>query len=333
MTLDRLALSRSTLDRAAERRNLPGHLDAVLADPAAAVLLVDGDQAPVSTGGEGPVLALVDPATALAFADKAWSDVRVERLYLGRDDADGREYVALARTVPPLKGSGLPKVPPGVPEQPEHALPGTRWAGLREVGTLLDDTAAGLLTATVAMARWHAGHPFCSRCGTATEPVQSGWARQCPNCGAEHYPRTDGAVIMVIVDDDGRILLGRQARWPERRYSCLAGFVEPGESLEAAVRREAREESGVVVGEVEYRGSQPWPFPASLMLGFRARAVTTAITVDGEELASARWWTREELALDVATGELLLPPPVSIARRLVEDWFGGPLRDGVDGWR
>jgi len=332
VTLDRLALSRSTLDRAAERRATPGLLDALLADPATAVLLVDGDLGPVSTGPDGPTLALVDPAVALAFADKAWSDARVERLYLGRDGA-GREHVTLARTVPPLKGSGLPKVPPGPPEEPEHALPDTRWAGLREVGTLLDDTAAGLLTASVALVHWHAGHPRCSRCGTATASVQAGWARECPNCGAEHYPRTDGAVIMAITDDAGRILLGRQVRWPEKRYSCLAGFVEPGESLEAAVRREAWEEAGVVVGEVEYRGSQPWPFPASLMLGFRARAVSTEITVDGEELASAHWWTREELGLDVATGELLLPPAVSIARRLVEDWYGGPLSDGGDVWR
>jgi len=183
------------------------------------------------------------------------------------------------------------------------------------------------------MAQWHAAHPFCARCGTRSEPVQSGWARSCPVCGAEHYPRTDGAVIMAIVDDEDRLLLGRQARWAEHRYSCLAGFVEPGESLEDAVRREAREEAGVVVGEVAYRGSQPWPFPASLMLGFRARAAGGEITVDGEELESARWWTREELALDVATGEVLLPPAVSIARRLVEDWFGGPLHDGQDAWR
>jgi NAD+ diphosphatase len=162
--------------------------------------------------------------------------------------------------------------------------------------------------------------------------IQSGWARSCPACGAEHYPRTDGAVIMAVTDADDRILLGRQATWPERRFSCLAGFVEPGESLEAAVRREVLEEAGVVVGEVTYRGSQPWPFPASLMLGFRGRALSTEITVDGTELAGARWWSREELALDIATGELLLPPAVSIARRLVEDWYGAPLRDGNEPW-
>ncbi|MFZ0160035.1 MAG: NAD(+) diphosphatase, partial [Kineosporiaceae bacterium] len=198
---------------------------------------------------------------------------------------------------------------------------------------LLDDTGAGILTAAVALAHWHRTHPRCSRCGEPTVAVQAGWARSCPACRAEHYPRTDPAVIMSIVDDAGRILLGRQAVWPEKRFSTLAGFVEPGESLEAAVRREVFEESGVRVGEVSYRGSQPWPFPSSLMLAFRGRATTTATTVDGVELAQARWWSREELALDVATGELLLPPPVSIARRLIEDWFGSTIRDGGGAWR
>jgi NAD+ diphosphatase len=138
---------------------------------------------------------------------------------------------------------------------------------------------------------------------------------------------------MAVVDEADRILLGRQARWPERRFSTLAGFVEPGESLEAAVRREVFEEAGVVVDEVVYRGSQPWPFPSSLMLGFFARATSTDIVVDGEELAQARWWSREELSLDLATGELLLPPTVSIARRLIEAWFGGPIRDAGEAWR
>ena len=338
MTLDRLALSRATVDRAAELRGQEGLLDRLLADVSTRVLLLDGDLAPV-TGGAVPTLALTDPATALALQEKAWApDARVVRLYLGHDapgpDGPGPHHVALARLEPPLKGGGLPRAQAGPPSQPEHALPGTRWASLREVGTLLDDTAAGLLTTAVAMAHWHAGHAHCSRCGTATDVVQSGWSRLCPRCGGEHYPRTDGAAIMAITDADDRILLGRHVNWPQRRYSCLAGFVEPGESLEAAVRREVWEEAGVVVGEVSYRGSQPWPFPASLMLGFRGRALGTGITVDGAELESARWWTREELALDVATGELLLPPPVSIARRLVEDWYGGPLTDAdAEPWR
>jgi NAD+ diphosphatase len=335
VTLDRLALARSTLDRAAERRTEPGLLDALLGDPSTATLLVDGDQAPVIAASAVAHLALTDPATALAFAGLAWQGEpgRVERLYLGRDH-DGREHVGLARTAPPRPGNGLPKgLPASEPPQPEHALPGTRWAGLRELGSVLDDAGAGLLTTSVAMAHWHAGHRFCARCGALTHAVQAGWARECPQCGAEHFPRTDGAVIMAISDADDRILLGRQARWPQQRYSCLAGFVEPGESLEATVRREAWEEARVAVGDVEYRGSQPWPFPASLMLGFRARAVSPEITVDGVELASARWWTREELALDVATGELLLPPSVSIARRLIEDWYGGALHDAGGAWR
>jgi NAD+ diphosphatase len=335
VTLDRLALSRSALDRAAERRTEPDLLDALLGAASTVTLLVDGDLAPVRAAAGAAELLLLDPATALAYAGRSWrgdGDL-VVRLYLGRDAA-GRDHVALAHLVPPLPGNGLPKGLPGRPVgEPEPVVAGSRWAGLREVGPVLDDAGAGLVTASVAMAHWHSAHRFCARCGGPTRPIQAGWARECPQCGAEHYPRTDGAVIMAISDADDRILLGRQARWPERRFSCLAGFVEPGESLEAAVRREVWEAARIVVGEVEYRGSQPWPFPASLMLGFRGRAETTDITVDGAELVGARWWSREELALDVATGELLLPPAVSIARRLVEDWYGGPLHDDGGAWR
>jgi NAD+ diphosphatase len=227
-------------------------------------------------------------------------------------------HVALALPTPDADGDAAPLLD-------KLTGPGRRWAGLRDVGTLLDDTGAGLFTAALALANWHAVHPRCARCGTPTVVVQAGWARSCPACGAEHYPRTDPAVIMAVVDDDGRLLLGRQAAWPPKRYSTLAGFVEPGESLEAAVRREVAEEAGVVVGAVEYRGSQPWPFPSSLMLGFRGHAVGTAVEVDGVELAHARWWTREEFEADLASGELMLPPRVSIARRLIEDWYGGPV--------
>jgi NAD+ diphosphatase len=330
VTLDRLALSRSTLDRAAHRRTEPGLVDELLSAPTTAVLVLDVDRAPV-TGGRGrPELQLLDPATALEFVAKSWpDDAAILSLYLGDDDA-GRSCVVLAHTGPPLKGGGRTPPPPRTDPAPPA---GAEWAGLREVGAVLDDTGAGLLTAAVALAHWHAGHPRCARCGEPTSVIQAGWARWCPACGAEHYPRTDGAVIMAITDADDRILLGRQASWPEGRFSCLAGFVEPGESLEAAVRREVLEESGVVVGEVTYRGSQPWPFPASLMLGFRGSALSTDVTVDGAELARAGWWSREELALDIATGEVLLPPVVSIARRLIEEWYGSPIRDGGEPWR
>jgi NAD+ diphosphatase len=333
VTLQRLALSRATLDRAAHRRAEPDLVARLLADPKTAVLLLHGERAPVLDRSSAR-LVLVDPAVAAQLAGGSAADDGPGLVaYLG-EDGTGRAH--LLRSLPgkprdpqtpaPIGDAGPADLAPTAPG-------GADWLDLRAVGHLLDDTDAGILTCAVALANWHAAHSRCARCGAGTEPVQAGWARSCPVCEAEHYPRTDPAVIMAVVDTAGRILLGRQARWPERRFSTLAGFVEPGESLEAAVRREVVEEAGVVVGDVDYRGSQPWPFPSSLMLGFRATAETTEITVDGAELAQARWWTREELALDLATGELLLPPSVSIARRLIEDWYGGPLTDGGGVWR
>lgn len=338
--LARLALSRSTLDRAADRRAEPGLLGRLLDDEATAVLVLDAEQAPVRPAGDrddgddgrgdgdggegdGPVLDLLAPQQARDRLDPAGTEPPPLAAYLGRDRR-GREYVALAQPRPLAPRD----------QQPANALPaGVRWAGLRELGTVLGDRDAGLLTTAVALVNWHAQHGACARCGQPTEPVSAGWARHCPACGAEHYPRTDPAVIMAVTDEDDRLLLGRQARWPAKRFSTLAGFVEPGESLEAAVRREVLEEAGIVVDEVEYKGSQPWPFPSSLMLGFHARGRAGEPVVDGEELAQARWFSREDLRLDVATEEVLLPPRVSIARRLIEDWFGGPISDGGGVWR
>lgn len=311
MTLQGLSLSRSTLDRAAHRRSDDGLVPRLLADPGTAVLVLNGDRAPTIDSPQGPQLVLLDPRSAEPLHDGAPSVAA----YLG-EDAHGKHHVAIA----------------AAPDLERPAPDGAKWSTLREVGTLLDDTDAGILTTSVALAHWHATHPRCSRCGEPTEQAQAGWARQCPACDSEHYPRTDPAVIMAIQDEDDRLLLGRQAQWPPKRFSTLAGFVEPGESLEAAVRREVFEEAGVRVGDVEYLGSQPWPFPSSLMLGFRGTAMSVDITVDGDELSQARWWTREEFSLDVATGELLLPPPVSIARRLIEHWYGGEVH-AADTWR
>jgi len=356
VTLERLALSRSTLDRSAHLRADPELIPGLLADPRTAVLVLDGDQAPVTDAPpataqpttavratsdpgtpdgaamQAPRLALLTPSAAADLVVAAARGSEPLAAYLGRD-ADGRDHVVLA-----LAGR-QPVVPTPTPQPPDEGLPavpppaGTRWAGLRELGAVLDDTGAGLMTAAVGLGHWHAAHPRCSRCGEPTTVIQAGWARSCPACGTEHYPRTDPAVIMAVVDADNRILLGRQAKWPAKRFSTLAGFVEPGEPLEAAVRREVFEEAGVVVGDVAYQGSQPWPFPSSLMLGFIARATQTEVTVDGAELAEARWWTREQFEADIASGELLLPPPVSISRRLVEAWYGAPVSDGGDAWR
>jgi NAD+ diphosphatase len=301
-SLDGLALARATVDRSAHRRNQEGLVEELLADPRSAVVLLAGDRLLVEDGADPVRVALLPPAEVPATA-------RAAALYLG-EDGTGRSYLAVAL---PADGSA------------SDAPAGTRWAGLRDVGALLDDAGAGLFTAALGLGNWHAVHSRCARCGSPTDVVQAGWARRCPECGAEHYPRTDPAVIMAVVDADDRLLLGHAAHWAAGRWSTLAGFVEAGESMENAVRREVLEEAGIVVGAVDYRGSQPWPFPASLMLGFLARAVTTDIVVDGAELADARWFSRDELAVAVAHEQVVPPGRASIARALVEEWFGGPL--------
>ncbi len=207
-----------------------------------------------------------------------------------------------------------------------RARPGLRPAGLREAAALLDDRDAGLFTHAVALANWHATHTHCPRCGTLTVTVAAGHAQRCPADGSEHFPRIDPAVIMLVTDPDDRCLLARNRRWPERRVSILAGFVEPGEAAEQAVAREVEEETGIVVTRVRYVGSQPWPMPQSLMLGFRAAAAgELELRVDDDEIAEAHWYSREELRRALAAREILLPPPVSIAHRLIESWYGEEL--------
>jgi NAD+ diphosphatase len=327
VTLQRLALSRSTVDRAAERRADPELAAKLAADPATLTLLLHAGLAPVTDGPHGPRLLLLPAPEALRLRSGYLAGADGVEVYLG--ELDGRSYLLAASGAPAVLGV----IGPPEPVPPTIDVEGVRWAGLRELGVALDDTGAGLLTTGVAVANWHATHGRCARCGEPTGVITSGWARKCPACGAEHYPRTDPAVIMSVIDDQDRLLLGRQRVWPERRYSTLAGFVEPGESLEAAVRREVFEEAGIVVDGVHYLGSQPWPFPSSLMLGFRAEATSTTVQVDGEELTEARWWTREQLTADVRSKELLLPPGLSIARRLIEDWYGAPLEDADEAWR
>jgi NAD+ diphosphatase len=202
--------------------------------------------------------------------------------------------------------------------------------GLRDVAQALPQAAGGLLAHAAALLHWHRAHPRCSRCGAPTELTEAGYSRTCPACGAVHHPRTDPVVIMLVVDGD-RALLGRQARWPPGRWSALAGFVEPGESLEEAVAREVREEADVRVDAIAYRSSQPWPFPTSLMLGFTARYAGGEATARDGELEGIRWFSRRELDAmrHGDAGGLFLPPPDAIARRLVDAWLDAPPRPAV----
>lgn len=223
-----------------------------------------------------------------------------ERIYLG--EVDGRSWFAIA-----------------VDEVADDLDPRT----LRESALGLSESEAGLVVHAVGIANWHRTHRFCARCGRASEPGQGGHLRVCQSCGAQHFPRTDPAVIMLITDPDGRALLGRHPSWPGGRYSTLAGFVEPGESLEDAVRREVAEETGIQVGDVTYASSQPWPFPASLMVGFFGEAKTHEVRVDGAEIEDARWFTRDEVTDLSKDGGLGLPGTLSISRWLIEEWHGG----------
>jgi NAD+ diphosphatase len=206
------------------------------------------------------------------------------------------------------------------------------WTPLRGLLPYLADdslASAPLVFHALGLAEWLFVTRFCPRCGEPLAPRSSGHELICPN-GHTQFPRTDPAVIMVVTSgepgsEDERCLLGRQSVWPEGRYSTLAGFCEPGETLEDAVRREVAEEVGIEVGDVEYFGNQPWPLPASLMLGFVARALTTDVTVDRREIEDARWFTRAEMKELAKAGTLVLPGGVSISRSLVEHWYGGPL--------
>jgi NAD+ diphosphatase len=309
--LGEFVLARSEVDRASARREDADWIAAAWADDRSRVLVLDEGQALIRFGDGAAELVLVPPAQLPAGL----------KFLLGVD-AGGIAYFGLAgpagglgATPPPLPGTHM--APPG---------PGVRPASLRQAATLLGDRDAGLFTHAVALANWHARHTHCPRCGALTVPAPAGHARHCPVDGSEHFPRIDPAVIMLVTDDEDRCLLARNRLWPPGRVSILAGFVEPGESAEQAVAREVREETGIAVSDIRYVGSQPWPMPQSLMLGFRAEAGPgQQITVDNEEIAEARWFTRAQLAAGIAAGEVLLPPPVSIAHRIIQSWYGQPI--------
>jgi NAD+ diphosphatase len=288
---DELALSRHAHDRLGNQRVDDAWIAARWEEATTRVMLLHRNTVAVDDGGERPVYVAPQEAPD------------GDRILLGWEG--GTTYFAML-----------------LPEPPE----GLRMAGLREIGAVLEDRDAGLVTHAVALANWHRVHRHCPRCAGTLRSEQGGHIRRCEVCGRQQFPRTDPAVIMLVTDGHERCLLAHNAATHrERGYSTLAGFVEPGESLEQAVRREIGEEVGIDVGRVTYQGSQPWPLPASLMVGFFAEAETTAISVDGEEISDARWFTRDQLLAATQSGEVLLPGHISIARRLIERWYGGTL--------
>ncbi|MCT2591885.1 NAD(+) diphosphatase [Streptomyces sp. N2-109] len=289
-----------TIDRAAHHRLDEAWLAAAWSHPTTRVFVVSGGQALVEDTEDGRTELVTMPSFDAPVTEE-------HRYFLGID-AEGVRYFALQKD--------------SLPGRMDEAA---RPAGLREAGTLLSERDSELLVHAVALENWQRLHRFCSRCGERTVIAAAGHIRRCQACGAEHYPRTDPAVIMLVTDDEDRALLGRQVHWPEGRFSTLAGFVEPGESIERAVVREVAEEAGVTVGDVEYVASQPWPFPSSLMLGFMAHATSPEVQVDGEEIQEARWFTRDELRSGIESGEVLPLMGISIAARLVELWYGKPL--------
>jgi NAD+ diphosphatase len=305
-------LAREGFDRSAHERSEPELVSRLRDDGATRVLVLQGDTAPSS--GDG--LRFLPPSAVPEGAE--WA-------FIGRAD-DG---TAVLTAVFPDGAE------PFADDLSNEFGAGTRWGSLRSIGGDLDAADAGAFVAALSLGRWLRDAPFCPACGARTELRAAGWARQCPSCGREHFPRTDPAIIVAVTSaaHPDRLLLGSNALWGANRFSCFAGFVEAGESLEAAVAREVREEAGVRVSHVAYRSSQAWPYPRSLMLGFRAVAIDDdEAQADGEEIAALRWFSREEIraaldrgdwASDSADGDILLPGRASIAHRLIADWSAG----------
>jgi NAD+ diphosphatase len=307
------AFSGARLDRVADERKDPAWMAAQREHPGARAVLV-GDGGVAVAAGDPPRLALVPLAAAPAGG---------EPLLLGLD-ATGPVFA--------VDAGARPAGPPPPPLIGAHgtsepdARSGLRTYGLRDAVALLPHAEGGLVAYAAALANWHRRHGRCSVCGAPSAIAAGGMVRECPECGANHFPRTDPVVIMLVTDGRERVLLGRQASWPPGRYSTLAGFVEPGESLEEAVVREVREEAGVDVGAPDYVSSQPWPFPASLMLGFTAPWLAGEPVRQEQELEDVRWFSRAEVAAAASwegEGAFLLPPRHAIARRLIDGWLEG----------
>jgi NAD+ diphosphatase len=286
------------LDRVAERRSDAAWIESLFRNPASRLIPVWRSRNLVIEG-ETPEAVLLSTAEVTASSST---------MFLGL--AGGTAYFAADFST--YEESALPEI----------VGPRGKFIDLRAVGAVMDRQHGALLAFARGLAHWHSRHGFCANCGSATVATEGGHVRQCtsPSCQAQHFPRTDPAVIMLVTHGD-RAFLARNKRFPFPMYSTLAGFVEPGESLEETVAREVHEESGLRVTDVRYQSSQPWPFPCSIMLGFRARALGTEFRIDGEELIDAGWFDRAHLRARHDPDKFRTPRGDSIARRLIDEWI------------
>ena len=298
----KLPLAASQVDRSAHLRSDEGYLKSTWSS---ALVITFMDEKFATLGDQ---LSLVTGATLGEYQSQ--SDY-----FLGIKD----EQVFFVRHLPPDEGSKL------------------ELKTLREIGVHLSPRDIGLSVHAQGLANWHTKHPRCAQCGAATTVISGGSVRRCLIDQSEHYPRTDGAVIVLVKDDQDRVLLGRQKVWPKYRFSTFAGFVEPGESFEHCVVREVREEAGVELSQINYLGSQPWPFPASLMIAFEAVTNTPQLArPDGEEIEEIRWFSRAEMKAAILDKSLILPLEISVARQMIKAWYGqGAEVDliGSESWR
>jgi NAD+ diphosphatase len=304
----RLGYTDSRIERAAERRRDSAAIAALVVDPRSRAYVMGGDLIVLKNAAPlNDALFTLTEAKALGEPPEA--------VFLGVVD-------------------GAPRFGVGIAPQAAEALKARDdllITDLRSIAVqgLVDAEHLPPIAEAKAVLHWHLRHRFCSNCGAATEVVNAGWRRDCPRCKTEHFPRTDPVVIMLAVDGGERCLLGRSPRFLPTMWSCLAGFIEPGESIEDAVRRETLEEAGIACGRVAFFGSQPWPFPSSLMIGCHVEAATHKIVVDREELEDARWFSKDEVASMLMRQHkdgLTTPPPVAIAHHIIRAWVDNEIR-------
>ena len=301
--LHSLVLARSTIDRSGEVRADTAKLEALWREGKILLLVKDRFHSSDTS------LVFHDASAISASGSETEKNATGERYFLGIDTESGRGYFAW--------------------HTDEEIVDEENLRTLRQIGATLSDEEAGLAVHALGLANWHYSHPFCARCGAKTKIGLGGAVRMCEIDGSEHHPRTDPAVIVLVKDEDDRLLLGRQRVWAEKRFSNFAGFVEPGESFEQTVLREVLEESGLSVHSVHYLGSQPWPFPASIMIAFEAiTSDPSTARPDGEEIVEIRWFSRPQMRDAIKGGDLSLPPRISVSRRMIEYWYGkGAIAD------